>query len=100
MAASPDVVVEFAITPCPSQTTTDDITRLVLGVFPLAPTAKAVCAANSLVTPSSSVLSVGLWLAAGTATDAELLQALGAASFISGNHTAALFVSTAMIKAM
>jgi hypothetical protein len=100
MAGSPDVIVELAINPCPPQKIQDDITKLVMGVFPLAPTATAVCAGNTRITPSSSVLSIGLWISAGAATDAELVQALSAASFISGNHTAALFVSTPMIQLM
>jgi hypothetical protein len=100
MAASPDVVVELVISPCPPQNVIDDIKQAVMGIFPLAPTAEAVCGNNTRVTPNSSVLAIGLWIDAAGATAAQLVQALGAASVISGSHTAALFVSTPLITAM
>jgi hypothetical protein len=100
MAASPDVIVELVVSPCPPQTTIDDITQVVLGIFPLAQVSEAVCAHNTNVVPNSSVLAVGLWIGRNGATDAQLLDALRAASFISGNRTAALFVSAQMIQGM
>jgi hypothetical protein len=100
MAASPDVIVELVVSPCPPQNTIDDITQVVMAIFPLALVSEAVCANNTKVVPNASVLAIGLWLGRNGSTDAQLLDALRAASFISGNRTAALFVSAQMIQHM
>jgi hypothetical protein len=100
MAAPPDVIVQLVINPCPPQNIITDITQVVMGVFPLAPFAEAVCANNTRVVPNASVLSIGLWIEKNGDTDPQLTAALSAASFISGSRTAALFVSAQMIKLM
>jgi hypothetical protein len=100
MAQSPDVIVELVISPCPPQNTINDITQAVMGIFPLTQVSEAVCANNTKVVPNASVLAIGLWIGRNGATDAQLLDALRAASFISGNRTAALFVSAQLIKLM
>ena len=103
MTISPDVVFEIAINLCPPDADINAIKTTLknqflppqLGVFP---DPLSVCGPNTKITPNGNVLTVGLWIDTEGFTQGQLMDALVTSSFISGNRTAALFVSTEMIQ--
>src|SRR5438105_892469 len=96
MALAPDVIIQLVL-PCPPQDQINVILTLAQEAFHL-PLSQGVCSNNTNVTPNANVLSIGLWNDADGFTDAQRRTQLLASSFISGNRTAALLVTTSYIK--
>jgi len=100
MALSPDAIVE--VSPCPPPDTRDDIVKLVENFFfpPSIPhaTPLAVCSDHTNLHPNGSVFTIGLWVDADGFGDDQRRDALVASSFISGDWTASLFITKAIIQ--
>jgi len=94
MAPPPDVIFELFL---PAQPSTDQTAAIIDSVQNGLPV--PVQKPEPVWNPNNNVLSLGFWIDIDGFTDAQLQDSLRASSFISTGMTAALFVSTAVIRA-